>query len=71
MSWSDWETNFGFGMYITFIIQEVIIVNSRVPLLSRSDDYVMGNQYCLEQLHALCQYTDYGSCTLLKRVSRL
>ena len=41
--------------------------------LSRSVDYVTGNQSSLEQLHPLymCQYTDYGSHTLLKEHSRL
>ena len=71
MSWSDWGTNFCFIIYITFIMQEVIIVNSSVPLFSRSVDYVASNQSSLEQLHALYQYTDNGShtCTLLKMLA--
>ena len=66
----DCETNFCFVIYITLILQEMIIVNSSVPLFSGSLDYVTGHQSILEQLHAFCQYTDYGSHTLLKGVSR-
>ena len=55
------RATFVYVKYITFIIQKVIIVNSSVPLFSRSVDYVIDNQSSLEQLHALHQYTDYGS----------